>query len=108
VTRGDLITVALSGEDGKPRPALVIQSDFLPETDSVLVCLTDDGSAGGPALSAVAAGGGGDRAAGAAAGDGGQDHGGVAGAVRGGDRAVGEGELVALGRLLALVVGTAD
>jgi mRNA interferase MazF len=39
VKRGDLITVALSGDYGKPRPALVIQSDFLPETDSVLVCL---------------------------------------------------------------------
>ena len=37
--RGDLITVALGGDCGKPRPALVIQSDFLPETDSVLVCL---------------------------------------------------------------------
>lgn len=37
--RGDLITVAVSGDYGKPRPALVIQSDFLPETDSVLVCL---------------------------------------------------------------------
>ena len=37
--RGDLITVAVSGGYGKPRPALVIQSDFLNETDSVLVCL---------------------------------------------------------------------
>jgi mRNA interferase MazF len=37
--RGDLITIALSGDYGKLRPALVIQSDFLPETDSVLVCL---------------------------------------------------------------------
>ena len=37
--RGDLTTVALSGGFGKPRPALVIQSDFLAETDSVLVCL---------------------------------------------------------------------
>ncbi len=37
--RGDLVTVAVSGDYGKPRPALVIQSDFLPETDSVLVCL---------------------------------------------------------------------
>ena len=37
--RGDLVTVALAGDYGKPRPALVIQSDFLPETDSVLVCL---------------------------------------------------------------------
>jgi mRNA interferase MazF len=39
VRRGDLITVAVSGDCGKPRPALVIQSDFSPETDSVLVCL---------------------------------------------------------------------
>lgn len=37
--RGDLLTVALPGDYGKPRPALIIQSDFLPETDSVLVCL---------------------------------------------------------------------
>ena len=37
--RGDLVTVVLSGDYGKPRPALVIQSDFLAETDSVLVCL---------------------------------------------------------------------
>ena len=37
--RGDLVTVALSGDYDKPRPALVIQSDFLSETDSVLVCL---------------------------------------------------------------------
>jgi mRNA interferase MazF len=39
VRRGDLITVAPSGDFGKQRPALVIQSDFLTETDSVLVCL---------------------------------------------------------------------
>jgi mRNA interferase MazF len=38
VQRGDLVTVALSGDYGKPRPALVIQTDHLPETDSVLVC----------------------------------------------------------------------
>ncbi len=37
--RGDLITVAVSGDYGKPRPALVIQSDALAQTDSVLVCL---------------------------------------------------------------------
>lgn len=37
--RGDLVTVALAGDYGKPRPALVIQSDFLAETDGVLVCL---------------------------------------------------------------------
>jgi mRNA interferase MazF len=39
VERGDLVTVAVSGDYGKPRPALVIQTDHLPETDSVLVCL---------------------------------------------------------------------
>jgi mRNA interferase MazF len=39
VRRGDLVTVARSGDFGKPRPALVIQSDFMAETDSVLVCL---------------------------------------------------------------------
>ena len=33
------MTVAVSGDYGKPRPALIIQSDFLDATDSVLVCL---------------------------------------------------------------------
>jgi mRNA interferase MazF len=37
--RGDIVTVALQGDYGKPRPALVIQSDRLPLTDSTLVCL---------------------------------------------------------------------
>ncbi len=37
--RGDLVTVAVAGDYGKPRPAVVIQSDYLAETDSVLVCL---------------------------------------------------------------------
>ena len=37
--RGDIVTVAVSGDYGKPRPAVVIQSDWLDETDSVLVCL---------------------------------------------------------------------
>ena len=31
--------VAVNGDYGKPRPALVIQSDLLVGTDSVLVCL---------------------------------------------------------------------
>jgi mRNA interferase MazF len=35
--RGDLITVALQGELGKPRPALVIQSDLFNEHPSVVV-----------------------------------------------------------------------
>jgi mRNA interferase MazF len=36
---GDIVTVAAPGDYGKPRPAVVIQSDWLDETDSVLVCL---------------------------------------------------------------------
>jgi mRNA interferase MazF len=37
--RGDIVTVAASDDYGKPRPAVVVQSDWLDETDSVLVCL---------------------------------------------------------------------
>lgn len=41
--RGDLITVAPRGGYGKPRPAVVIQSDRLSATTSVLICpLTSD------------------------------------------------------------------
>jgi mRNA interferase MazF len=37
--RGDVVTVALSGDYGKPRPAVVVQSDALPESHaSVVVC----------------------------------------------------------------------
>jgi len=39
MTRGEIVTVAVQGDYGKPRPAVVIQSDWLDETDSVLVCL---------------------------------------------------------------------
>lgn len=35
--RGDFITVAVSGDYGKPRPALVIQSDLFGEHGSVTV-----------------------------------------------------------------------
>ncbi len=37
--RGDLVTVAVSGDFGKPRPALVIQSDLFDELDTVTVLL---------------------------------------------------------------------
>ena len=40
--RGDLVTIAgrAGGDDeGKPHPALVIQSDDFPETDSITVAL---------------------------------------------------------------------
>ena len=37
--RGDLVTVAAPGDYGKPRPALVIQSDLFGELPSVTLCL---------------------------------------------------------------------
>lgn len=37
--RGELVTVALPGDHGKPRPALVIQSDRLPDTATTTVLL---------------------------------------------------------------------
>ena len=37
--RGDLVIVSAPGDCGKPRPAIVIQSDWLKATDSVLVAL---------------------------------------------------------------------
>jgi mRNA interferase MazF len=42
--RGDVVTVAASGDYGKPRPAVIVQSDaFPPEHVSVIVCqMTSD------------------------------------------------------------------
>ncbi len=41
--RGDLVTIAISGNYGKPRPALVIQADAFAELPSVTVLqLTSD------------------------------------------------------------------
>jgi mRNA interferase MazF len=37
--RGDLVTVAAPGDHGKPRPALVIQSDLFDDVPSVTLCL---------------------------------------------------------------------
>lgn len=37
--RGDLVTIALPGDFGKPRPALVIQSDQFDETGTITVLL---------------------------------------------------------------------
>ena len=37
--RGDLVVVSAAGDYGKPRPAIVIQSDLLNNSDSVLVVL---------------------------------------------------------------------
>jgi mRNA interferase MazF len=108
VKRGDLVTVTLSGDYGKPRPALVIQSDFLPETDSVLVCLqtTELRAAALYRLTLPAREGTGLRQPSQVMVD-------KIMAVRR-DRCgapigrANEAELLALGRLLALVVGIAD
>ena len=35
--RGDLVTIALQGQYGKPRPALVVQSDLFDEHPSVTI-----------------------------------------------------------------------
>ena len=37
MTQGDLVTVALQGEQGKPRPALIVQADYFPGLTSVTV-----------------------------------------------------------------------
>jgi mRNA interferase MazF len=39
VRRGDLVTVSAPGNYGKPRPAVIVQSDWLMATDSVLIAL---------------------------------------------------------------------
>lgn len=37
--RGDVVTVAASGDYGKPRPAVIVQTDALPDVHaSVIVC----------------------------------------------------------------------
>ena len=36
--RGDLVTVSWQGDHGKPRPALVVQTDLLADLESVVLC----------------------------------------------------------------------
>ena len=48
MNRGDLVTVAAQGDYGKPRPAVVIQSDALDAADSVLVALLSSTLADAP------------------------------------------------------------
>ena len=38
IQRGDLVAVSLQGDYGKPRPALIIQSNLLTDLDSVVLC----------------------------------------------------------------------
>lgn len=37
--RGDLVSIAIPGDFGKPRPAIVLQTDRVTFTDTVLVCM---------------------------------------------------------------------
>ena len=47
--RGDIVTVAAPGNFGKPRPAVIVQTDFLNDTHaSVLVCLLTSALADAP------------------------------------------------------------
>ncbi len=53
--RGDVVLVALSGDYGKPRPSVIIQSDLIEGSDSILVCyLTSDTVEPGPRRISVA------------------------------------------------------
>jgi mRNA interferase MazF len=39
ISRGDLVIVAAPGDYGKPRPAVIVQSDAIPESHaSVVIC----------------------------------------------------------------------
>ncbi len=41
MSRGDVVIVAAPGDYGKPRPAVIVQSDALPESHaSVVICQT--------------------------------------------------------------------
>ncbi|PLK69602.1 growth inhibitor PemK [Rhizobium sp. TH135] len=48
--RGDLATVAMSGDFGKPRPALIIQSDRFADTGTVTVLLVTSTDVEAPLL----------------------------------------------------------
>src|SRR3546814_803135 len=38
VKRGDIVAVSLQGDYGKPRPALIVQSNLLAELESLVIC----------------------------------------------------------------------
>lgn len=46
--RGDIVIVSAPGDSGKPRPSVVIQSDWLDAAESVLLCLTTSDAAQTP------------------------------------------------------------
>jgi mRNA interferase MazF len=55
VKRGDLVTVALPGDFGKPRPALIIQSDRFGDTGTVTVLLVSSTLVDAPLIRATIA-----------------------------------------------------
>jgi mRNA interferase MazF len=52
VRRGDIVTVSAAGDYGKPRPAVIIQSDYLTDANlsSVIVCLISSHAEDAPAF----------------------------------------------------------
>ena len=50
MTRGDIVTVALQGGHGKPRPALIVQSDRFAQSSHVAVLLLTSVPADAPLL----------------------------------------------------------
>ncbi|EHK79213.1 hypothetical protein SM0020_04350 [Sinorhizobium meliloti CCNWSX0020] len=48
--RGDLVTVAMPGDFGKPRPALIIQADLFEDTGTVTVLLVSEALLDAPLL----------------------------------------------------------
>ncbi len=48
--RGDIVTVAAPGDYGKPRPAVVVQTDLLDTSLSVIVCLITSHEVNAPAF----------------------------------------------------------
>jgi mRNA-degrading endonuclease toxin of MazEF toxin-antitoxin module len=48
--RGDIVIVAFAGDFGKPRPAVIVQSDYLNDTRAtILLCPFTSELAGAPA-----------------------------------------------------------
>jgi mRNA interferase MazF len=48
--RGDLVTIAITGDFGKPRPALIVQADAFATTGTVTVLLISGTSVPAPLL----------------------------------------------------------
>ncbi|AMJ59204.1 type II toxin-antitoxin system PemK/MazF family toxin [Bosea sp. PAMC 26642] len=53
--RGDLVTIAIQGDFGKPRPALVVQNNKVDATPKVLVCPLTRNKSPAPSLRLVVA-----------------------------------------------------